>query len=231
VSTIPVIAPVDEAARSPRCVALTRRRQVGEEQATRSRSSIERLALIVEADDVPRHGESSPEGAVTIMFSDIEGSTEMVERLGDEQWVRILRAHNRLVREAVRRNGGTEVKAQGDGFMLAFTSSRAGLRCAIEMQQRIASRGDEDGDRRIRIRIGLHSGFVIEEEHDYIGRNVILAARIADRARGGEVLVSERLKEFVEPSDDIRFLPAQDLALKGLSGTHRVYPVNLHTAN
>jgi class 3 adenylate cyclase len=150
----------------------------------------------------------------------------MVERLGDEEWVRVLRIHNELVRAAVARNGGIEVKSQGDGFMLAFMSSRAGLRCAVEMQESLERHGVEHSDDRVRIRIGAHAGFMVQEGPDYFGRNVILAARIADRARGGEVLVSEPLKDFVEPTEETRFLPAQDLALKGLSGTHRVYPVD-----
>jgi class 3 adenylate cyclase len=201
------------------------------QRTTRSRSSsIERLIDLVDPAEIDLRGRTSPEGAMTIMFSDIEGSTEMVERLGDEQWIRILRVHNRLVRDAVRRHGGVEVKSQGDGFMLAFTSSSAALRCAVDIQRTLASRGDEKSGHQIRIRIGLHSGFMIHEGHDYIGRNVILAARIADRAGGGEILISSELKEFVEPAEPAPVLEPRALELKGLSGTHWVHPVDWQAA-
>jgi class 3 adenylate cyclase len=201
------------------------------QRTTRSRSSsIERLSELVDPQDVDLRAGTSPDGAMTIMFSDIEGSTEMVENLGDEQWIRILRVHNRLVREAVTRHGGVEVKSQGDGFMLAFTSSRSALRCAVDMQRTLAARGEEKTGHRIRVRIGLHSGFMIHEGEDYIGRNVILAARIADQACGGEILISRELKEFVEPGEPAPLLEPRALELKGLSGMHWVHPVDWRSA-
>jgi class 3 adenylate cyclase len=204
---------------------------VGQVESPQQRtSSIQRLSELVDPSSIDLGGRTSPEGAVTILFSDIEGSTEMVERLGDEEWVRVLRVHNDLVRKALARNGGVEVKAQGDGFMLAFMSSRAALRCAVEMQQSLEHHGSEHEGDRVRVRIGLHAGFMIQEGPDYFGRNVILAARIADRARGGEVLVSAPLKEFVETAGGAAFLEPQELALKGLAGTHRVYPVDWRSA-
>ncbi|MEA2420150.1 MAG: hypothetical protein QOE60_2356 [Thermoleophilaceae bacterium] len=188
-------------------------------------SSIERLSRIIDVGDIDLRGRTSPDGAVTIMFSDIEDSTELVERLGDEDWLGVLRVHNRLIRESVNRHGGSEVKAQGDGFMLAFTSSRAALSCAVDIQRTLAMDGAAS-EHSIRVRIGLHSGFMIHEEDDYIGRNVILAARIADQACGDEILVSSELKEFVEASAPARFLEPRPLELKGLSGVHWAYPVD-----
>jgi class 3 adenylate cyclase len=195
------------------------------ERAIESRSSsIERLSRIIDVSDIDLRGQTSPDGAMTIMFSDIEDSTQLVERLGDEDWLGVLRVHNRLVRESVRRHGGSEVKSQGDGFMLAFTSSRAALLCAVDIQRTLAANGAAS-EHRVRVRIGLHSGFMIYEEDDYIGRNVILAARIADQAGGDEILVSSDLKEFVESSPPARFLDPRPLELKGLSGVHWAYPV------
>ena len=117
------------------------------------------------------------------------------------------------------------MKAQGDGFMLAFTSSRAGFACAIEMQRALDGHAPENSDERLRVRVGVHSGAMIQDGQDYFGRNVILAARIADHARGGEILVSEELRDYTHGSS-ARFLPPQKLALKGLAGTHTVYPVD-----
>lgn len=190
------------------------------------KSSITRIADLVDPWEIDLGGHTSPDGAITIVFSDIEGSTEMVERLGDEAWFELLRRHNELVRAAVARHGGNEVKAQGDGFMLAFTSSRAALACAVDIQRALDSGANNHHQERMRVRIGLHSGFMIQDGVDYFGRNVILAARIADRARGGEILISDQLRDFVEATGELHLQPAQELSLKGLSGTHSVHPVD-----
>jgi eukaryotic-like serine/threonine-protein kinase len=189
-------------------------------------STIQRLAEQVDPSEIDFQGPSSPEGAVTLLFTDIEGSTEMVERLGDERWLEVLRPHNALVRETVDRYGGIEVKSQGDGFMLAFMSSRMGLRCAIDIQRELdAYARDHSGDAP-RVRVGMHAGFAIQEDSDYFGRNVILAARIADRARGGEILASQELRDFVAGDPQMHFLEGHSVTLKGLSGRHTVYPVD-----
>jgi class 3 adenylate cyclase len=188
-------------------------------------SSIQRIAALVDHADIDFGGRTSPEGAITMLFTDIEGSTEMVERLGDEAWVEILRAHNALVRTIVARFDGIEVKAQGDGFMLAFQSSRMGLGCAIEIQRALELYAIKHPEHAPRVRVGVHSGFAIHEDADFFGLNVILAARIADRARGGEILVSQQLREFVHADDEVDFLEGQELTLKGLAGRHTVYPV------
>jgi class 3 adenylate cyclase len=188
-------------------------------------SSIQKIAVMVDAADIDFGGLTSPDGAITMLFTDIEGSTEMVERLGDERWVGILRAHNRLVRELVARFDGVEVKAQGDGFMLAFQSSRMGLLCAIEIQRALEAYALEHPKHAPRVRVGVHSGYAIQEDSDFFGLNVILAARIADRARGGEILVSQQLREFARADEEVDFLEGQELTLKGLAGRHTVYPV------
>jgi class 3 adenylate cyclase len=149
----------------------------------------------------------------------------MVQRLGDEAWIEILRAHNALVRAIVGRFDGIEVKAQGDGFMLAFQSSRMGLGCAIEIQRALEAYAVKHPEHAPRVRVGVHSGFAIHEESDYFGLNVIFAARIADRARGGEILASQQLREFVRADRELQFLEGQELTLKGLAGRHTVYPV------
>ena len=135
---------------------------------------------------------TAPDGTVTILFSDIEGSTEMTERLGDRRWIEVLREHN-AHRPRQRRglHGGFEVKSQGDGFMIAFASAAAAASSARSRSSaRSPARAEERPDEPIRVRIGLHTGEAIRERDDFFGRNVILAARIAAQARGGEVLVS-----------------------------------------
>ena len=177
-----------------------------------------------ERPDLAAH--AAPDGQVTILFSDIEDSTLMTERLGDERWLQVLRAHNSLFRRLVPGHGGFEVKNQGDGFMLVFPDPARAIECAAAIQRELTEREPVEGE-RIRVRMGMHAGEAIREEGDFFGRSVIVAARIAAAARGGEILVSEELKRRAGSSngDAIRvgFDDGRELELKGLAGTHRVY--------
>ncbi len=156
------------------------------------------------------------------MFTDVEGSTAMTERLGDQKAQDVLHVHNAIIREQVAAHQGFEVKSQGDGFMVAFSSARRALECAIAIQQAFAV--DQDGE-PVRVRIGLHTGEAIKEGEDFFGKSVILAARIASQALGGEILVSSLLKALVESSGEFEFGDAQDVELKGLTGSHQVFDV------
>ena len=168
---------------------------------------------------------TAADGSVTIMFSDIVGSTEMTERFGDRRWIEVLREHNRIVRDSIAAHDGFEVKSQGDGFMVAFASASRAVECACAIQRAFAQHADESPDEAILVRIGLHTGEAIRERDDFFGRNVILAARIAAQAGGGEVLVSSLLKELTEGEADVRFGEPRELTLKGLSGTYQVHAV------
>ncbi len=189
-------------------------------------TSIDEVISAVESERPDIRAHAAPDGTVTILFSDIEDSTVMTERLGDESWLALLRSHNSVFRERLRAHGGFEVKNQGDGFMLVFPSPVAALRCAIEVQQAFeGSAAAADGE-RIRVRMGLHTGEAIAEEGDFFGRNVILAARIAAQARGGEILVSATLREQAGGADGLAFDGGRELELKGLAGTHTVFAVD-----
>jgi class 3 adenylate cyclase len=165
---------------------------------------------------------SSPEGTVTILFTDIEDSTVLTERMGDLGWMKLLGEHNELIREQVQSNSGFVVKTQGDGFMLAFASARRALHCATGIQQAVSGL-KADGGASVRVRIGLHTGEVVKNEDDFFGKSVILASRIAGIARGGQVLVSGLVRDLTESSGEFAFGEARELELKGLSGTHRVF--------
>jgi class 3 adenylate cyclase len=190
------------------------------------RSSIDAVAEAVEDERPDLSTAAAPDGTVTILFSDIEGSTAMTERLGDRRWLEVLRGHNAIVRAQVGEHGGFEVKSQGDGFMVAFSSARRALDCAISVQRAFAAEAEEQADEAVRVRIGMHTGEAIREQDDFFGRNVILAARIAAQADGGEILVSSLLKELAESSGDIAFGEAREVALKGLTGTYRLHAVD-----
>jgi class 3 adenylate cyclase len=187
-------------------------------------------SIVAVADSVQRErpdiaAHAAPDGTVTIAFSDIEDSTVLTERLGDQAWQELLRWHNALIRQALRAHGGYEVKTMGDGFMLAFRSARKGLDCAIAIQRAFAAQRAASGE-RIRVRIGLHAGEAITDGGDFYGKNVILASRVAGQAQGGEILVSSLLRQLVESSTDASlFGGPRDLELKGLAGRHVVYAV------
>lgn len=163
-----------------------------------------------------------PEGTVTILFTDIEGSAGVFDRLGDDAAHKLLREHDRVVREVVETHGGVEVKHQGDGLMLAFSSARRALLCAVDVQASTIERNASRADNPLLIRIGLNTGDVISEDDDYFGSSVIAAARIAGVAKGGEILLSEATKAV---AGRVR-VPLVDRGvheLRGLSETCRLY--------
>lgn len=168
---------------------------------------------------------AAPDGMVTLLFSDIEASTEMTDRLGDLRWMEVLREHNAIVRERVTAHGGFEVKTIGDAFMVAFQSARRALLCAMELQRAFSAYSREQPENALRVRAGLHAGEPVREADDFYGKSVVLASRIAGQARGGEILISSLLKELVESAGDIEFGEPRLAELKGFAGTHAMFPV------
>jgi class 3 adenylate cyclase len=165
-----------------------------------------------------------PEGTVTILFTDIEASTELFSRLGDEGARAVFREHDRILREAVRRHGGVEVKHQGDGMMIAFSSARRALRSAVEIQRALAERNASGTEEAIRVRIGINTGEVIAEDDDYFGTSVVTAARIAGAARGGQILISEATKGILgSGAGDVRLVSVGERELRGLPGPCRIH--------
>jgi class 3 adenylate cyclase/pimeloyl-ACP methyl ester carboxylesterase len=136
-------------------------------------------------------------GLQTVLFTDIEGHTAMIQRLGDERGRTVLREYERQTREALRAFGGAEVKAMGDGFMASFRSAQAALECAIDLQRRFADPLSDLGE-RLRVRIGLNAGEPIAEDGDLFGTAVIRAARIASLARASEIFAANVVRELVE---------------------------------
>lgn len=169
--------------------------------------------------------QAGPDGTVTILFTDIAGSTEMTEKLGDLRAQEILHVHNSIIREHVADNGGFEVKSIGDGFMIAFPSARRALLCAIAIQRAFSIYREQNPDAPIRISIGLHTGEAIKEGGDFYGKTVIMASRIGTKAAGDEILVSDTLKTLTESAGDLRFESSGETELKGLAGRHLIHRV------
>src|SRR6266404_3438037 len=183
-------------------------------------TNLEAITEAVGREPVDLRARVAPDGTVTLLFTDIEGSTPMAERLGDLRWLALLREHNAIVRDQIAQYGGFEVKTIGDAFMVAFGSARRAVLCAIGIQQGISRYP-------VRVRIGLHAGEPVREGNDFYGKSVILASRIAGEASGGEILASALLRELTESAGDIQFEAARYVTLKGLAGTHQVYRVCL----
>src|SRR3990172_9394100 len=132
---------------------------------------------------------ASPSGLVTILFTDMEGSTSLTQQLGDDRAQDLVRQHNTAVRDALTAHAGKEIKHTGDGIMASFPSGRGGVDCAIAIQRALA-------DEAVRVRIGLNAGEPVAEEHDLYGTSVQLAARVCAGADGGEILVSNVVREL-----------------------------------
>ena len=189
------------------------------------RTSIDRVSAAVEEEKPDLRTHAAPDGTVTLLFSDIEGSTALNEKLGDRKWIEVLRMHNSIVRQQVAIHGGFEVKSSGDGFMIAFSSATRALMCAIGIQRSLSEHAEKSPDESVRVRIGLHTGEAIAEEGDFYGRHVNFAARVGAAADGGEILVSALLKELTGSRGEFEFDDGRDVQLKGLTGTHRVHAV------
>ena len=159
----------------------------------------------------------------TVLFTDIEASTSMMRRLGDEKGRAVLRDHERVTREALKAHGGTEVKTMGDGFMACFSSATGALECAIAMQRAFAQH-NESAEEPIRVRIGLNAGEPIAEDEDLFGTAVIVAARIAAKAEGGEIVVSDTIRGLVAGKGFL-FSDRGDVVLRGFEDPVRLYDV------
>ena len=165
-----------------------------------------------------------PSGTVTFLFSDIEGSTTLVQELESAEYRELLERHQRLLRDAFAAHRGIERGTEGDSFFVVFRDAPAAVAAAVEAQRALQS-ADWPRGREVRVRMGLHSGEGIRGGDDYIGLDVNRAARIAAAAHGGQVLVSESTRSLAD-----RSLPTgvgvRDLGehrLKGLAMPERVY--------
>jgi class 3 adenylate cyclase len=187
--------------------------------------TIDELEQAVQREKPDLSGTLNSEGTVTIAFTDIVDSTVFLSRLGDYAWRDLLRRHNAVIEEATAKHGGTVVQTEGDGSMLAFSSARRAVACGQTIQQEIAS-AFSDGSPPIRVRIGVHTGDALNEADGFFGKTIHYAARVADQALGGEILVSSVVHDLVSGSG-IDFQQSREVELKGLEGLHRLFALDL----
>jgi class 3 adenylate cyclase len=177
-----------------------------------------------EGEEVAATAELPEAGAFrTVLFTDVEGSTALTQRLGDAKAREVLRDHERIVREALKAHGGSEVKTMGDGFMTSFSSATRALECAIAMQRAFAEH-NQSAPEPIRVRVGLNAGEPIAEEDDLYGTAVNLAARIAAKAKGGEILASDVVRGLVA-GKDFPFADRGRRKLRGFEEPVRLFEV------
>ena len=157
------------------------------------------LRQFLEGDEMPPSPDAiSPatretRGVRTVLFTDIVGHTEMMQRLGDAKGRDVLREHERITRDLLKQHGGAEVKTMGDGFLASFGSVTSAMECAIALQRAFAAH-TESMPEPLHVRVGLNAGEPIEEDGDLFGATVILASRIAAKAGAGEILVPDTVR-------------------------------------
>jgi class 3 adenylate cyclase len=164
-----------------------------------------------------------PVGTVTFLFSDIEGSTALLQRLGDG-FGALVTQHRRLLRAAAADHGGTEIDTQGDASFFSFARARDAVAAALAAQARFADAAWPD-DVDVKVRMGLHTGEPTVGDEGYIGLDVVRGARIAAAAHGGQVLVSETTRALMpaELPGGARLLDLGEHSLKGLERPERLF--------
>jgi class 3 adenylate cyclase len=180
-----------------------------------ARATLERLGASLELEPaVVDPGSAGGRALVTFMFTDIVGSTRLLDELGDEGWSDLLTRHDAIVRAGFVPHGGREIKHEGDGFFVAFQTSGAAVTAGCAIQSALA-RARESDDSIPPVRVAIHSARATARGADFIGRGVHQAARLAAAAEGGEVLVS--VATLATAGEQFTAVDARDLVLRGFA--------------
>lgn len=164
-----------------------------------------------------------PSAFRTVMYTDIVGHTDMMQRLGDTKGRDVLREHERITRDLLKQYGGAEVKTMGDGFLAQFGSLTSAMECAIALQRAFAAH-TESMPEPLHVRVGLNAGEPIEEDGDLFGSTVILASRIAAKAGAGEILVPDTVRGLLLGKSFL-FSDRGEFVPKGFDDAVRLYEV------
>ncbi len=158
-------------------------------------------------------------GTPVIVFCDIENSRHRALEFGDDRWAAVLAVNNSIVRRKVARHRGSEIACEADGFMLGFPSARSAVSCMVDVQRAVGALARSRPAERFRMRVGVHAG-------EPLGIDVArVAARVAEAARGGEILVSSAVRELVGSKSGFGFGPARSISLEDLGGEQLAHPV------
>jgi class 3 adenylate cyclase len=160
-------------------------------------------------------------GLRIILFSDVESNTELLQKLGDDRWRVLLREHERITRGQFVAHGGDEIKGTGDGFIASFSSAARAIECAMAIQRAMAG-SSAFAETPLRVRIGLNAGEPIAEDGDLFGTAVSTASRIMDQGNGGEILVSDVVRQLVA-GKNFPFSDRGTVTLRGFDDPVRIY--------
>ncbi|MCH8995349.1 MAG: adenylate/guanylate cyclase domain-containing protein [Chloroflexi bacterium] len=192
------------------------------------------LESVIEFLDEGREAPTSPQAATsvdvhTILFTDMEGSTALRQRLGDAKAQELVHAHDSIVREALQAHSGREIKHTGDGIMASFGSASQALDAAVAIQRAVAAHSEGAPDDALRVYIGMNAGEPIAEGGDLFGTSVDLAKRICDQCQPGEILASDVVRQLVAGKDYL-FADRGDTALRGFEDPVRLYELRWREA-
>ncbi|HEY0409463.1 MAG TPA: adenylate/guanylate cyclase domain-containing protein, partial [Candidatus Dormibacteraeota bacterium] len=165
------------------------------------------------------------EGLIIVLFTDVEGSTELSTRRGDIAARDLLRTQEELVRAQVASHRGQVAGGRGDGFLVTFASARRALACAVGIQRALEEHASSAPHEHVRVRVGLNAGEVAEEHGELYGAAVNAAARVCAQAKGGEILVSSVVKDLAGTVPGISFLDRGWVRLRGFVEDTRLYEV------
>ena len=166
-------------------------------------------------DPSPASGEPTVDSAFrAIMFTDLEGSTQMISALGDDKSMELLRLHNALTRDALRAHSGREIKHTGDGFMTSFISAVSAVECAIDIQKTMARHNEENPTAVMNLRIGINAGEPVRNDKQLYGASVNLAARLCAHAKPASILVAQVVRD-ISVGKKIPFLDRGEFEPKG----------------
>ena len=183
-------------------------------------ANVEEILTMVQNEGPPATSMGA-DGSMTVMFTDIEGSTALMETLGEARWLELLEWHDRVLRQQTTLFGGSVVKNLGDGFMLGFPATGSAAACSVAIQRALSSGW---AGVPVAVRIGMHRGNAKAEAGDFFGRTVVVAARVAGAAAGGEILVSQAVQEDLGGA--VPLGGVRSINLKGMVGHYAVFPVN-----
>ncbi len=166
-------------------------------------------------------------GTVTFLFTDIEGSTKLLHRLGDK-YEKILREHHRILRITTNKFGGKEQDNAGDGFFFSFDKAGSAVQSASEIQKLISNQNWGDGI-QLKVRMGIHTGEVIKNESGYVGIEVHRASRISAAGHGGQVLLSESTKVLISNDlpEGIKIFELGDFKLKDFEKPEKIFQLEI----
>jgi len=194
--------------------------QLTHDQKTQKVLEFQKQLSISEIENIEE--KTLPEGIAVFMFTDIEGFTNLLDTQGDQRAFELLQQHNDICRKSVQAHDGIELKQLGDGFMFCFSSAKKAMTCASEIQDQLKQLSMQSHS-PVRVRMGIHAGEPIQNERDFIGQTVSLTERIMGQAKGGQIFVSEVVKNIVGIKDGFQFADQGERRLQGFSEAQRLY--------